>query len=351
MKQQIGFTRAPDGVRIAYATTGQGPVVVKAANWLTHVEHDVASPAWSHWLRFFSERTRLVRYDERGCGLSDWEAADLSFERWVEDLEAVVNELRLDKFTLLGMSQGGAVAIEYAARHPERVEKLLLYGAFAGGIRARGTEAEARQWGALAEIMEMGWGARNPAFRQLFTTLFMPEATDEQDANFNELQRLSCRPANAARLFREFGRVDVRHRLKELRVPTLVMHARGDALVPYEAGRQLAAEIPGARLESFHSRNHILLANEPAWLRFQEAVTRFMGLGEVPLAAPQKLDALTGREREILQLLSQGLANRQIASQLSISDKTVRNHLIRIFDKLGVNSRAQAIVRARAALQ
>lgn len=350
MKQKIGFTRAADGVRIAYAVAGSGPPIVKAANWLTHLEYDLTTGAWNHWLRFLSGRSRLVRYDERGCGLSDWDAADLSFDRWVEDLEAVVDTVGLERFTLLGMSQGGAVAIEYAARHPERVEKLILYGAFAGGIRARGTESQVRQWSALAEVIELGWGATNPAFRQLFTSLFMPGATDEQDRQFNELQRASCRPANAARLYREFGGIDVRQRMSDVRAPTLVLHARNDALVPIEVGRELATGIAGARFETLESRNHLLLANEPAWVRFRELVTHFIGLNEAtgPCAAP--VDDLTVREREVLQLVAQGLANREIAAQLTISDKTVRNHLIRIFDKIGVNSRAQAIVSARQSL-
>ncbi len=350
MHQQIGFARAPDGVRIAYATSGQGPVVVKAANWLTHIEHDAAAPAWSHWLRFFSSRSRLVRYDERGCGLSDWSARDLSFDRWVEDLETVVDTLGLERFTLFGMSQGGAVAVEYAVRHPERVEKLILHGAFANGMRTRGPESE-RKCEALAQIIEMGWGARNPAFRQLFTSLFMPGATDEQDHEFNELQRTSCRPANAARLFREFGAIDVRRRLRDVRAPTLVLHGRGDTLVPIECSREIAAEIPGARFESLESSNHILLEDEAAWPRFQEIISQFIGLSEPAATATASLDELTVREREVLDLVAQGLANREIAARLSLSEKTVRNHLIRIFDKMGVNSRAQAIVRARPVLQ
>lgn len=346
-RQRIRYVRSRDGAKLAWAETGEGPILVKASNWLTHLEYEWDSPVWRHWIRFLGSRFRLIRFDERGSGMSDWDVTDLAFERWLEDLEAVVEAARPDgPFTLLGISQGASVAIEYAVRHPERVSRLLLYGGYARGWRRRGDpEAETRNR-AIADLTRYGWGNDNPVFRQLFTSRFIPGGTDQQIAWFNELCRRTTTPENAERFINSRGLVDVRARLAEVRVPTLVVHGRDDAVVPIAEGTLLATEIPDAQFVELDSPNHVLLDGEPAWRRFQEAVLDFAGLS--PEAAEDAaFSGLSAREREVLALIAEGLANAQIASRLDLSEKTVRNHLSNVFDKLGVFTRAQAIVFAR----
>jgi DNA-binding NarL/FixJ family response regulator len=250
---------------------------------------------------------------------------------------------------LLVISQAGAPAIEFAVRHPERVSLLVLYGCYSQGWMKRGDEGDRRRFEAMIELIEHGWGRSNPVFRQLFTSRFIPGGTDEQLDWFNELCLKTTSPANAARLLSTRAHVDVRARLPELRVPTLVIHARNDEVVPHTAGRILAAEIPGAEFVELDSANHILLRDEPAWQRFRDAVLDFTGLAA---AAESPVDggafaALSPREREVLGLIAEGLANAEIAERLGISDKTVRNHVSNVFDKLGVWTRSQAIVFAR----
>jgi len=348
--QTVGFVPARDGVRIAYAESGRGMPLIKTANWLTHLEYDWRTPVWRHWLEFLSAQGRLVRYDERGNGLSDHDAADLSFARWVEDLEALVEHLGLERFNLLGTSQGGAVAIEYAARHPEKVERLVLHGAYARGWARRG-DLEQRRGRALLELVEVGWGADNPAYRQIFTTLFVPDATEDQARWFTELQRVATEPAVAARLIEAAGQIDVTSSVSRVRAPTLVLHGRQDARVPFEEGRQLAASIPGARFVPLDTRNHALLEQDPEWERFKSEFRVFVRGNAAPAAASLELDApygaLTAREVAVVQLLVEGLENREIARRLGITEKTVRNHLTRIFGKIGVRNRAQLIVRVR----
>lgn len=274
--QQIRFCRAHDGVRIAYAKSGSGPPLVKTANWLSHLEHDWASPVWRHWLNELSRSHTLVRYDERGCGLSDWQAEDLSFDSWVRDLETVVDELELERFPLVGVSQGGSVAVAYAAKHPERVTHLILYGTYALGRKWR--EDSDREL--LQQMLPLGWGRDNPAFRHFFARLFLPEGTEEQISWFADLQRVSSSTENAARLFAEFNGIDVSDAAKSVSVPTLVLHASADAAVPFSAGRGLASMIPGATFVPLWGKNHILLESEPAWGRFVEEVRSFLGDGE-----------------------------------------------------------------------
>ncbi len=278
MEQQIRFCTTSDGVRIAYATVGRGAPLVKAANWLTHLEFDWRSPVWSHWLEELASDHLLVRYDERGCGLSDWSVQDFSFNGWVRDLESVVDSLGLQTFVLLGISQGGAVAVEFAARHPERVSHLILYGAYARGWGQRGSPQQEQEERALITLMREGWGRDNPAYRQVFTSMFVPGATAEQMRWFNDLQRVSASPENAVRFMEAFGEVDVKDRLTHLSVPALVLHARRDAVVPFEEGRQLASMIPGARFVPLESANHLLLESEPAWEGFLAAMRAFLGV-------------------------------------------------------------------------
>lgn len=276
-EQQVRFCATPDGARIAYATVGAGPVLVKAANWLSHLEYDWTSPVWRHWLDGLSERHTLVRYDERGCGLSDWDVDDFSLDAWVRDLETVVDTLGLERFPLLGISQGGSVAITYAVRHPERVSHLILYGGYARGRWKLALSPQQREeTEMLLTLTKLGWGRSNPAFRQVFTSLFIPDATTEQMRWFNELQRMSTSPENAVKFLRAFYEIDVSHLASMVTAPTLVLHAREDGRIPFDAGRELAASIPGARFVTLEGKNHILLENEPAWPRFLAAVHHFL---------------------------------------------------------------------------
>ena len=349
MHQAIRFTRSADEVRLAYAESGTGPPLVKAPNWLSHLEFDWRSPLWRHWFEFFAGAHRLIRFDARGCGLSDWHAADLSFAAQVADLEAVVDAAQVDRFDLLGISQGGAVAVEYAIRHPERVSHLVLYGAFARGWNRRG-EQSIRQFRALNDLMRIGWGQENPAFRKLFATIFVPEASVAQESWFSDLMRITSPPDIAALVLEASADVDVTERLSAVTVPTLVMHSRDDACIPYTEGRTFATAIPGAQFVTLESRNHILLESEPAWARFRAAFSEFVGR-ELPQAEPESgstaFSQLTARERDILSHVARGLSNAEIAERVFISEKTVRNHLTSIFSKLDVDSRARAIVLAR----
>lgn len=278
-RQQIQFCRAHDGARVAYAKSGDpgAPPLVKPANWLTHLEFDWDSPVWRHWLTELGRGHSLIRYDVRGGGLSDHDATDLSFESWVRDLEAVVDAERLERFSLLGISQGCAVAIAYAARHPERVDKLVLYGGYAVGRSHRNTSPqEDLERALLQDLIRVGWGRDNPAFRQVFGTLFLPEGTPEQHQWFNDLAKTI--PLESALRVRETtDLIDVRREAADVRAPALVLHARGDGMVPFEIGRQMAASIPGARFVPLESRNHVLLETEPAWARFVDEVRAFLG--------------------------------------------------------------------------
>lgn len=287
IEQEVRFCTTRDQVRLAYAITGEGPPLVKAANWLSHLEFDLESPIWIPWLRALSRRHRLIRYDERGCGLSDWDVEEFSFDAWVEDLETVVEAAGVERFALLGLSQGGPVAVAYAVRHPERVSRLILYGAYARGWANRGSPEQHEERQALITLTRQGWGRDNPAFRQVFTSLFAPDASVEQMQWFNELQRSSASPDNAVRFLDAFGSIDVRDLLPQVRVPTLILHARNDAAVAYEEGRRLAAGIPGSRFVTLDSRNHILLEREPAFSTFVREVHAFLAEGEALLTPSQ----------------------------------------------------------------
>lgn len=348
MAQSIRYLKTHDGVRLAWAALGQGPTLVKAANWLSHLTYDLESPIWRHWFEFLGQHYRLIRYDERGSGMSDWEAADLSPARWGEDLEAVIEASDPgEQFVLLGMSQGAAPAITYAVRHPERISRLILYGGFSRGW-AQTPESEGyRRYRAIVDLVQLGWGKDNPVFRQLFAAQFVPGASPEQFAWFNELCRRTTTPEVATRLLRARGELNVRDLVPQVRVPTLVLHARGDEIVPFEAGRHLAAEIPNAEFVSLDSRNHILLADEPAWEHFKDAVLEFTGRPRAVGAADPLLASLSARERQILAAVVSGQSNAQIGAALFVSEKTVRNALTRIFEKLGVRTRTQAAVLAR----
>lgn len=277
MEQEIRFCTTADGVRIAYATAGDGPPLVKAANWLNHLEFDWRSPIWRHLLEEFGRDHLLVRYDERGNGLSDWNVDQFTFEAFVQDMESVVEALGLKRFPILGISQGGPVAIAYAVRHPEKVSHLILYGSYARGWAKRSLPSEdIERLLAQQTLIKLGWGQDNPAFRQLWTTLYIPDATQEQWQWFNDLHRVSTSPDNALRLLAELGKIDVVDLLPHVNVPTLVMHCRDEAVVPFEEGRLMASRIPAARFVPLEGRNHLLLESEPAWLVFVREVRRFL---------------------------------------------------------------------------
>jgi pimeloyl-ACP methyl ester carboxylesterase len=276
MTQEVRFCESPDGVTIAYSTVGQGPPLVKAGNWLNHLEFDWESPVWRHVFKALSSDHTLVRYDPRGNGLSDWNVDEISFEAYVRDLESVVDAAQVSRFPLLGISQGCATSIAYAVRHPERVSHLVLLGGFARGL-FRMSGASVREHGtALITLVRQGWGQNNPALRQMFTSLFIPDGTPEQMAWFNELERITASPENAARILDVNFNIDVRDMLPEVSVPTLVLHAREDAVHRLTDGRELATRIPDARFVTLESRNHLLLDHEPAWDRFLREVRSFL---------------------------------------------------------------------------
>jgi pimeloyl-ACP methyl ester carboxylesterase/DNA-binding CsgD family transcriptional regulator len=276
-RQRIHFTTSFDGTRIAYAIAGSGPPLVKTATFMCHLEYDWESPVWRHWLEEFTREHTLIRYDERGNGLSDWNVEDLSFEAWVRDLEAVVDAAGLNRFPLFAMSQGGPVAVAYAVRHPEKVSHLILYGAYARGWLHRDlTERQREEERLLIDLMRVGWGKDNPAFRQVFATQLMPDATTDELHALDEQMRLSASPENAARLESEMHRSDVRHLAPQIQVPTLIIHCRRDVGVPFEEGRLLASLIPNAQFVVLESKNHLLTATEPAWKKFVAAFHSFL---------------------------------------------------------------------------
>ncbi len=276
LRQEIQFCTASDGVRIAYASVGQGSPLLKCANWLNHLEYDWESPVWSPFFNELAAKHQLIRYDARGNGLSDWDAEDVSFEAFARDLESVVAATGLKRFALLGISQGCAISIAYAVRHPERVSHLVLHGSFARGRRKRGSQEDAATSDALITLMRQGWGKDNPAFRQVFTSLFIPGGTLEQVQWFNDLQRVTTSPDNAIRLRQTVDDIDVVDLLPQVKVPTLVTHCREDALHPFDEGRRLAAGIPGARFVSLEGRNHIILRGDPSWSRFLDEINTFL---------------------------------------------------------------------------
>jgi pimeloyl-ACP methyl ester carboxylesterase/DNA-binding CsgD family transcriptional regulator len=345
MRQQVRFCTSFDGTRIAYAITGDGPPLVRAPHWFSHLEHDWTNPAFQPWVEDLSKRYSFLRFDQRGCGLSDREVADISPDAHVRDLECVVEAAGLQRFAIFGASQGSAFAIAYAARHPERVSHLVLYGGFARGWKRRGSATEIAQRETQLKLIELGWGSDEPSFRQVFSTQFMPDASLETIRAFNDLMPLSASAETAARIFQTNGDIDVQAEARRVRSPTLVAHATGDLRIPFEEGRLVAGLIPGARFVSLESRNHITPRGDPAWPKLLEAIVEFYPPGRA--RAGGGFPQLTAREREVLELIAQGLDNAQIAARLTLSEKTVRNNITHIFDKIEVENRAQAIVRAR----
>jgi pimeloyl-ACP methyl ester carboxylesterase/DNA-binding CsgD family transcriptional regulator len=345
-RQQIRFASSR-GVRIAYAESGEGIPFVRAGHWMTHLDWDWQTPVWGPLIRGLAARHHLYRYDSRGCGLSDGDVPAIDLDTAVADLEAVVDTAKLDRFVLFGASQGGAAAIAYAAQHPDRVSRLVLLAPFARGALVRNPgPQQAEMIDAMAKLVRAGWGQDNPAFRQMFTSQFFPAATKEQQDAFNELQRLSCTPEHAEQLVRGYAAIDASSFLADVRCPALVLHCRGDARVPFEEGRWVASSIAGARFEPLDSRNHCPLEGEPA---FDQAMTLIHDFALQEAGGGAAFPELSPREREIVELIARGLDNAQIGAHLGLAEKTVRNNVSAVFGKLGTESRAQAIVRAREA--
>jgi pimeloyl-ACP methyl ester carboxylesterase/DNA-binding winged helix-turn-helix (wHTH) protein len=276
-RQDIRFSLAADGVRIAWASIGNGPPLVKASNWLTHLDYEWESPIWRHWWSELSNHHRVIRYDERGNGMSQRDVPEVSFDTWVRDLETVVDAAKLDRFTLLGISRGGAIAVAYAVKHPERVNKLVLYGAFPMGLNHYGTAKELEERRAMVSLTRLGWGVHNPTFCRMFTQRFIPNGTPVHENWIDDLQRMSTSAENAARLLETAANIDVRRLLQKIQLPTLVVHCDCDQVVSSEHGRRMAAEIPDARYVSLPSANHLLLAEEPAWRIFVQELGAFLG--------------------------------------------------------------------------
>ncbi|HYY62715.1 MAG TPA: adenylate/guanylate cyclase domain-containing protein [Burkholderiales bacterium] len=298
MNQQIRFCRSYDGARIAYAIAGDGPPLVKAPHWLTHLEHEWESPIWRPWIEAFSRDYTLVRMDQRGCGLSDRNVNDISFDAFVRDLEAVVDAAGLERFALFGHSQGAPYSIEYALRHAERVTHLVLLGGYVRGWLKRGLPPEREaEIQAQLKLIEVGWGREEPSYRHVFSSQFIPDATLEEMRWFSDLQRMSTTPENAVRIVTTVCNIDVRAAAAGLRCPSLVLHARGDVRVPLEEGRIMASEIAGARFVVLETRNHVLLEREPAFRQFFEELRAFLPQRQVAPAAAAAAEPGEFRQR------------------------------------------------------
>jgi pimeloyl-ACP methyl ester carboxylesterase/DNA-binding CsgD family transcriptional regulator len=358
MDQEIRFCSSADGVRIAYAKVGKGPPIVRVGTYLTHLEYDWRSPVWRPWLDNFSRFHTLYRYDARGCGLSDWEVGDFSLEALMSDLEAVVDAAGLERFTLFGMSQGGGAGIWYATRHPKRISHLIIYGGYLGGpIAIDPNSLEYEEHEIRNKLYKLAWATDNPAYWQVFSMALLPEGTPEQIRWLNDLQRVSTSPENAFRLDEGYSNINVIEDASYVSVPTLILHARNDMNVGYEEGRKMAARIPGAIFVPLDSKNHLLLPSENAWVQFWQHIYRFLDIPEnlyldqlqqaLKSSLPARFAELTLREREVLHLVAQGYRNDEIANALVLTTKTVRNYISRIFSKLEVSSRGEAIILAK----
>ncbi|MDQ4119047.1 MAG: alpha/beta fold hydrolase [Actinomycetota bacterium] len=344
--QDVRFCRSADGTRLAYAVHGSGPPLLIDTCWLSHLEFDWESPVWRHFLLALGRIATVVRYDERGYGMSDRDVTHFGLDARVADLEAIADAAGLERFALLGMSQGGPAAVTFAARHPGRVTRLVLYGTFAH--RLRDPEMES----AFLQLIKVGWARPDSTFRRVFTSLMIPGATEEQAGWLDALQRRATTADNAVRARRGRWADDVRELLPCVTVPTLVLHARGDRMIGFEEGRECAARIPDARLVTLDSDNHITLPDEPAWPVFVGELEAFLAPDRVaPRAARPDLRALTGRELDVLRLVGQGRDNAEVARELALSVRTVERHLTSVYTKLGVggrSARAAAVARLLA---
>lgn len=343
----VRFFESHDGAKIAYAVAGSGPPVILLPSWLTHLDFQRRSIAWQPFLSALNERYRVIRYDPRGCGLSDRDVRDLRFDTWVRDLDALISHLGLRSFSLIGVCQGGAIGIEYAARAPGRVSNLVLYGTYARGRDKRGNvPLEPEKAKVMLDMIRIGWGNEDHAFATAFAQQFQPDGAEGHLRSWCELQRHAASPKTAAEMTRIMFDIDVTSALAIIGCPTLVAHANRDAVVPLAEGRMLAQKIPGASFLELDSRNHFMRPDEPAWAQFVEALYAFLPL---PPRESGPWASLTERERDVLDLVARGLDNGQISESLNIKDKTARNHVSQILAKTEMNNRSQLIVLARQA--
>ncbi len=354
-QHDIRFCTTADGVRLAIGICGKGPPVVKAATWLTHLEHDLSSPFARHWVAEFSRNHSFVNYDARGCGLSDRRVGDISMEAWLEDLDTVVDSLGMERFPLIGISQGAAIAVAYAARHPQKVSRLVLLGGFARAyFSTQNPDPKVLEEGeALLQAAKLGWGSDNAAFRQVFVAKFLGNATAEQQRAFDERQRVTVTPEMAVRYMRAMFSVDVKEIARRITCPTLVFHARDDRLIYFDQGRKLAALIPGARFVPLESSNHIPFEDEPAWAQFVREVRPFLAAdaaadpAEAVVATPPEANrSLTPRQVEILRHVAHGLTDKEVARKISLSPRTVEMHMARAMAALECRTRAEAVRKA-----
>ena len=347
VEQEIRFCRGQGGVRLAYAIHGKGPPLVVVSCWLSHLQHDWQSPVWRHFLDQLGDIATVVRYDERGFGMSDWTVDDFSLEARVGDLESVLAAAGLDRFALLGMSGGSAVAMAYAIAHPEHVSRLILYGTVCGEPVTLSPEELAEEE-TYRSMIRVGWAREDADFRRVFTKKFIPDATEEQMRWFDDLQRMSTSPANAvaSRIARQ--QVDIHNELHRITAPTIVLQAVGDRAMTFDNAVSVSSRIPAARLVSLESRNHILLAEEPAWRVFIDEVSAFLDpdrRAHAERTSDRPAEELSPRERDILRLAADGRTNDEIAVALTLSVRTVERHLSNSYAKLGLSGR---VARAAA---
>lgn len=345
-RSDIRFVTSSDGVQIATARYGRGPLVLKAATWLTHIDRVAPGSIQQALIDEFSAAHTYVEYDTRGCGLSQRRVDDLSFESWVRDLEAVADAHGRDEpFTLLGFTCGAGVAVEYAARHPERVSRLILFGGFATSYYSTShpDPAVRREGDLMLELAAVGWGSSSPAFRQVFVSRFLPEASPAQWSAFDQLQRETCSPDVAARYLQSLYGINVKAAAQRVRCPALLLHPKGDQMVPFEQGRRLASLVPGARFVPLEGRNHIPLPTEPAFAAFLREVRDFLGESLGPEAPVPRL---TPRQAEVLRLIASGETDKQVAAALRLSPRTVEMHVASALKALGCRTRAEAVHRA-----
>lgn len=354
IKQEIRFCTSRDGVRLAMACTGSGPPLVRVFDWLTDVEKDLTSVVNRHWVEELSRDYGYVRYDSRGCGFSDRDIERMSLDAWVEDLEAVIDAMKLERVPLLGISQGAAVAITYAVRHPERVSQLVLYGAFARGLLVRDNSAQVLERAqGLLKAAEIGWGADDQSFRQVFVHSMFRDATTEQLRAFDEVQRNMISGVNAARFLKSGFEIDIQALAREVRCPVLVAHAKDDPLMPFSEGLLLASLIPDSRFVPLEGSNHIPFESDSAWPLFLAELRAFLpapssvrprASGPEAVAGP-----LTPRQLQILRAVARGETAKQIARALDLSPRTVEMHVANVLATLRCSSRAQAVHKATEA--
>ena len=334
----VRYTTSMDGTSLAWCRAGSGPSLVKAANWLTHLEYDSSSPVWSHWVEYLESRFSVVRYDERGCGLSDRRTQNLTIDSWVQDLRAVVEASEIDRpFYLMGVSQGAASSIAYAVKYPEDVAGLILVGGYSRGSNHRDEHAAAL-YKAVVDVFRLGWDEDNPVFQDVFTSRFIPEAPRDERRWFTDLCQNTLSPEIGAKLLMARADVNVEDLLVSVSAPTLVVHAHGDQVVPFAEGQLLAQRIPNARMTVVEGKNHIFQSSEKSWREFCVALDDFANLGK-----GTAVSRLTSRENEVLRGICEAKSNKEIAAELGLSEKTVRNHTSSILSKLELDNRQQAI--------